>query len=261
MNLIVIIGRKTIETARELGKLVFMVKNVFFWLFNSRLETEEVIRQTLKIGVESIFVSALTSLFTGMVLSLQTGYSTVKLFNEPLYVGTIVGFSLVRELSPVLTAVIVAGRAGSNITAELGTMAVTEQINALYTLGTNPYSYLLIPRYIAFMIALPVLTLMGNIIGTLGGAFVAYIKFSLSPVIFFDDIFQYMDTNTLLHGLSKTFFFAFTLATISCYKGLYATGGAEGVGRATTQSVVLSIIMIFAIDYFAGLFLIVVGVT
>lgn len=261
MKIIEIFGSKMIKITSELGKSVLMIKNVFYWLFKSKIEFEQTLKQTVRIGVDSAGVSALTSLFTGMVLSLQSGYTSKNLFNEPLYVGTVVGFSLVKELSPVLTAIVVAGRAGSSITAEIGTMAVTEQIDALYTLGTNPYSYLLIPRYIGFMIAIPILTLFSNIIGILGGFLVAYIKLSVPSTVFFDDILQFMEIKNFMHGFIKTFFFAFIIATVSCYKGLYTTGGAEGVGRSTTQSVVISMIMILAIDYFVSSFLVLVGIT
>ncbi|MGC8866964.1 MAG: MlaE family ABC transporter permease [Elusimicrobiales bacterium] len=260
MSFIGIFGRYVIEIAYELGRVVLMIKNLFYWFFKSKLETEQIFKQTVRIGIDSLGVTLLTNLFTGMVLSLQTGYTSKSLFNEPLYVGTIVGFSLVKELAPVLTAIVVAGRVGSNITAEIGTMVVTEQIDALYTLGTNPYTYLLLPRYIAFLIALPVLTLFANIMGILGGCLVAYIKLSVPSTIFFDDIFQFMEVKNFMHGFIKTFFFAFTIATVSSYKGLYTSGGAEGVGRATTQSVVISMIMILVIDYFVSSLLVLVGI-
>ncbi len=261
MNPIRLIGRNMINITLELGKATLMIRNVFYWFFKSKLETEQVFKQIIRIGIDSLGVVALTSLFTGMVLSLQSGYTSKSLFNEPLYVGTLVGFSLVKELAPVLTAIVVAGRSGSSITAEIGSMVVSEQIDALYTLGTNPYSYLLVPRYIAFLIALPVLTLFANIIGILGGFFVASIKLSVPSTVFFDDIFQFMEIKNFMHGFIKTFFFAFTIATISCYKGLYTSGGAEGVGKATTQSVVMSMIIIVVIDYFVSSLLVVVGIT
>lgn len=261
MNILYYIGKNTIGIVKELGRITYMIRNVIYWFFNSPFEKNQTLKQTIRIGIDSIGVTTLTSLFTGMVLSLQSGYTSKNLFNEPLYVGTVVGFSLVKELAPVLTAIVVAGRAGSSITAEIGTMAVTEQIDALYTLGTNPYSYLLIPRYIGFIIALPILTLFANIIGILGGFFVAYIKLSVPSTVFFDDIFQFMEIKNFMHGFIKTFFFAFTLATISCYKGLYTTGGAEGVGKSTTQSVVLSMIMILAIDYFVSSLLVLIGIS
>ncbi len=260
MNPIRLVGRNMINITLELGKATLMIKNVFYWFFKSKLESEQIFKQTVRIGIDSLGVVALTSLFTGMVLSLQSGYTSKNLFNEPLYIGTLVGFSLVKELAPVLTAIVVAGRAGSNITAEIASMAVSEQLNALYTLGTNPYSYLFVPRYIAFLIALPVLTLFANIIGILGGFFVASIKLSVPSTVFFDDIFQFMEIKNFMHGFIKTFFFAFTIATISCYKGLYTSGGAEGVGKATTQSVVLSMIMILVIDYFVSSFLALIGI-
>jgi len=238
-----------------------MIKNLFFWLFNSKLEKKEVFKQTVRIGVDSLGVATLTSLFTGMVLALQSGYTSKNLFNEPLYVGTVVGFSLVKELAPVLTAIVVAGRAGSSVTAEIGSMAVTEQIDALYTLGTNPSTYLLIPRYLAFMIALPVLTLFSNIVGILGGYIVSSIKLSIPSTVYFDDILQYMEVKNFMHGFIKTFFFAFMIATVSCYKGLYTEGGAEGVGKSTTNSVVLSMVLILAIDYFVSAFLVLIGIT
>jgi len=255
------IGEVTINLSFHLGRCCLMIKNIFFWLFNSRLEKNEIIKQSVRIGVESIGVVILTSLFTGMVLALQSGYTSKNLFNEPLYVGTVVGFSLVKELAPVLTAIVVSGRAGSSVTAEIGTMVITEQVDALYTLGTNPSSYLLIPRYIAFLIALPILTLFANVIGIVGGFVVSYVKLGIASTIYFDDIFQYMEVKNFMHGFIKTFFFAFAIATISCYKGLYATGGAEGVGKATTQSVVLSMIIILAIDYFVSSFLVILGIT
>ncbi len=261
MKIIEMLGKKTINLSFHLGRAFIMVKNVFFWIFKARLEKEEIYKQTVRIGIDSIGVCALTSLFTGMVLALQSGYTSKNLFNEPLYVGTVVGFSLVKELAPVLTAIVVSGRAGSSITAEIGAMAVTEQIDALYTLGTNPSVYLLIPRYFAFLIALPILTLFANIVGILGGWMVSVIKLGIPSNIYFDDIFQFMEIKNFMHGFIKTFFFAFTIATVSCYKGLYTEGGAEGVGRATTSSVVLSMILILAIDYFVSAFLILVGIT
>ncbi|MEF3279410.1 MAG: ABC transporter permease [Elusimicrobiota bacterium] len=254
-------GKLTIKIARHLGRASVMIKNVFFWTFMAKLEKKEIFKQTTRIGVNSIGVTTLTSLFTGMVLALQSGYTSKNLFNEPLYVGTVVGFSLVKELAPVLTAIVVSGRAGSSVTAEIGTMVVTEQIDALYTLGTNPSVYLLIPRYFAFLIALPLLTVFANVMGILGGFIVSIIKLGIPSTVYFDDIFQFMEVKNFMHGFIKTFFFAFTIATVSCYKGLYTEGGAEGVGRSTTNSVVLSMILILAIDYFVSSFLVLIGIT
>jgi phospholipid/cholesterol/gamma-HCH transport system permease protein len=255
------IGKSTLDISKHLGRATFMIKDVFYWAFKSRLEKNEIYKQTVRIGVDSVGVASLVSLFTGMVLALQTGYTSQNLFNEPLYVGTAVGFSLVKELAPVLTAIVVCGRAGSSVTAEIGTMAVTEQIDALYTLGTNPSSYLLIPRYFAFLIALPVLTVIANIIGIFGGFAVGVVRLGISSTVFIDDIIDFMEVKNFMHGFIKTFLFAFTIATVSCYKGLYTEGGAEGVGKSTTESVVLSMILILVIDYFASSFLVLIGIT
>jgi len=196
-----------------------------------------------------------------MVLALQSGYTSKSLFNEPLYVGSVVGFSLVKELGPVLTAIVVAGRAGAAVTAEIGTMKVTEQIDALYTLGTNPSSYLIIPRYIAFFITLPILTIFSDFIGILGGFMVSVVKLGVASTVYWDDIFMYMEIKNFMHGFIKSFFFAFMIATVSCYKGLYTEGGAQGVGKSTTQSVVSSMVLILVIDYFVSSLLVAVGIT
>ena len=160
----------------------------------------------VKIGVESLPVTTLTSVFTGMVLALQTAYSTRNIFNEPVYIGSIVGFSMVKELGPVLTAIVVAGRVGAAIAAELGTMKVTEQIDAVYTLGTNPIKYLAVPRFVAISIMLPILTILADIIGIFGGFVVSIYKLGIAPVVYKNDILDYMRVNDLLHGLIKSFF-------------------------------------------------------
>lgn len=255
------IGKNLIELSRKLGQTYYMAESAFLWMFYSPLEKKEIIKQTVRIGVNSLSVTSLTSLFTGMVLALQSGYTSKSLFNEPLYVGSVVGFSLVKELGPVLTAIVVAGRAGAAVTAEIGTMRVTEQIDALYTLGTNPSSYLVIPRYFAFFIALPVLTVFSDFIGIIGGFIVSSIKLSVASSVYFDDIFNYMEIKNFMHGFIKSFFFAFTIATVSCYKGLHAEGGAQGVGKATTESVVTSMVLILAIDYFVSALLVAIGIS
>ncbi|GAB4029100.1 MAG: ABC transporter permease [Elusimicrobiota bacterium] len=255
------LGEKLLMLSRKLGQTYYMVGSALFWTLHAPLEKREIIKQTLIIGVRSLSVTSLTSLFTGMVLALQSGYTSKSLFNEPLYVGSVVGFSLVKELGPVLTAVVVAGRAGAAVTAEIGTMRVTEQIDALYTLGTNPSSYLVIPRYFAFLITLPLLTVFSDFIGIAGGFMVSSVKLSVASSVYFDDIFNYMEVKNFMHGFIKSFFFAFTIATVSCYKGLYAEGGAQGVGKATTESVVSSMVLILAIDYFVSALLVAVGIS
>ncbi|OGS12699.1 MAG: hypothetical protein A2234_00525 [Elusimicrobia bacterium RIFOXYA2_FULL_58_8] len=254
------IGRDFISLTEALGSAALMLKSVAFWFFRSRFELGEVSKQAVKIGVDSITVTALTSFFTGMVLALQMGHSMKNLFNEPMFIGTMVAFSMLKELGPVMTSIVVAGRAGAVVTAEIGTMKVTEQIDALYTLGTNPTRYLLVPRYIAFMITLPLLTVFADFLGVAGGCLVGAVKLGVSPVVYMDDIFTYLELADFMHGFLKTFFFAFMIATVSCYKGLNTKGGAEGVGKATTEAVVASMVLVMVLDYFISALLVAVGV-
>ena len=246
--------------AETMGASALMIKSVVFWLFRSRFEAGETAKQAVTIGVNSLTVTALTSFFTGMVLSLQSGHSSKNLFNEPLYIGTLVAFSMLKELGPVLTSIVVAGRAGAVVTAEIGTMKVTEQIDALYTLGTNPTRYLLVPRYIAFMITLPLLTVFADFIGILGGCIVGVVKLGIPTSVFMGDIYTYLEVADFMHGFIKTFFFAFMIATVSCYKGLNTTGGAEGVGKSTTEAVVTSMVLVMVMDYFISAALVAVGI-
>ncbi|MBI5745164.1 MAG: ABC transporter permease [Elusimicrobia bacterium] len=254
------LGHEFMSLAEALGSAALMLKSVVYWLIRSKFELSETLKQAVKIGVDSFTVTALTSFFTGMVLALQMGYSTKNLFNEPLFIGTLVAFSMLKELGPVLTSIVVAGRAGAVVTAEIGTMQVTEQIDALYTLGTNPTRYLLVPRYLAFLITLPLLTVFADFIGVMGGCIVGAVKLGVPASVYFDDIFTYLEIADFLHGFLKTYFFAFMIATVSCYKGLHTKGGAEGVGKSTTEAVVVSMVMVMVMDYFISALLVAVGV-
>lgn len=254
------LGRLIIRFLTQLGQASRMVSSCVFWLFNAPLEFAQTMQQTTKIGVDSLTVATLTSLFTGMVLALQAGTTVRSILSEPLYIGTIVGFSLVRELGPVLTAFVVAGRAGAAVTAEIGTMRVTEQIDALHTLGTNPVRYLVIPRMIGFLIAIPVLTLCANFSGMFGGYLVSVKGLNVPSNVYIEDITTFIGVDDLMHGFIKSVIFAFMVGTICCYKGLNTRGGAEGVGRSTTQAVVASMVFILVLDYFLTEILNAVGI-
>lgn len=258
-NLFKFIGKWFLSIAEVVGSAALMLKSVLFWVFFSKLEVEETAKQSVKIGVDSFLVTALTSFFTGMVLSLQMGQTTRNLFNEPIYVGTMVAFSLVKELGPVLTSLVVAGRAGAVITAEIGTMRVTEQIDALYTLGTNPTRHLLVPRFIAFLLTLPLLTIFADFIGIIGGCIVGVVKLNIPVPVYFDDILTYLSFKDVMHGFVKTYFFAFMIAMVSCHKGMNTSGGAEGVGKSTTEAVVVSMVLVMVLDYFVSAMLVAVG--
>src|SRR5262245_10668586 len=244
------LGASVLRMAESLGKVADMVRKSFALIFAGKWETKLSIDQMNEIGVASFPVVGLTSLFTGMVLAFQSGFSFMKVFNEPIYVGSVVGLSLVKELGPVLTSVVIAGRVGAAITAELGTMNVTEQLDALYTLGTSPVRYLAVPRYIAMMVMVPILSALANIIGITGGYLVANLQLKIPGGIYWDEVKTFVANDDVAHGIIKSFFFGLIIVTTSCYMGFNCSGGAEGVGRATTRAVVISMVLILVGDYF-----------
>jgi phospholipid/cholesterol/gamma-HCH transport system permease protein len=195
-----------------------------------------------------------------MVLAFQSGFSFMKVFNEPIYVGSVVGLSLVKELGPVLTSMVISGRVGAAITAELGTMNVTEQLDALYTLGTSPIRYLAVPRFIAMMIMVPILSALANIIGIIGGFLVASLQLRIPSGTYWDEVTTMVDVNDVAHGLIKSFFFGLIIVTTACFTGFNCSGGAEGVGRGTTRSVVVSMVLILVGDYFLSALLVSFGI-
>lgn len=233
----------------QMGRFFQMMGRVFAWTPRPPYDWRELFRQMVKVGVNSTPVVLLTTLFTGMVLALQT-FTVLRRFNAESFVGSLVALSMVRELSAVLSGLIVAGRAGSAMGAELGTMRVTEQIDALEVMATDPVHYLVVPRVWASTIMLPLLVALGNGIGIFGGYMVSVVLFGANPVSYVNRTFQYMDLNDLLSGLIKSAVFGFLLALIGCQQGFYTTGGAEGVGRSTTAAVVVASIAILISDFF-----------
>ncbi len=254
-------GREVMGAAESVGRFAFLVRSTFAWMLRAPIEWRQVLIQMMRIGVESLPVTTMTTFFTGMVLALQTGASSKHFFNEPLFVGTVVSFSMVMELAPVMTALVVAGRAGAAIAAELGTMKVTEQIDALYTLGTDPVRYLVIPRVMAFILVLPVLTVVADFSGCFGGWVVSYVKLGIPTSVYPADIFDNMEIRHFVHGFLKTFVFASIISFISCFKGITTSGGAEGVGKSTTAAVVLSMASVLIMDYFVTAILSALGIT
>lgn len=256
-RLLRLLGGPLLSLSESMGRVVILCRQTFSWL--KAAERTSIFEQIVAMGVDSIPVTALTSLFTGMVLALQTGFSFRKVFNEPIYVGTVVGLSLTKELGPVLTAVVVSGRVGAAIAAELGTMNVTEQLDALYTLGTNPVKYLAVPRFIACLFSIPILTFMADFIGILGGLLIAVYRLSIPRAVYMNEIRQ-LGWREGMHGIIKSFFFAAIIVIVSCYKGFNCEGGAEGVGKATTSAVVISMVLILVMDYFLSAVLVSFGI-
>ncbi len=235
---------------KGLGIASQLVIDTFICIIKGQVNIRNTIIQMVEVGYMSFPIILLTSFFVGMVLALQVGSATANLFNEPVYIGMITGYALVKELGPVLTAVVITGRVGAAITAEIGTMKVTEQIDALYTLGTNPVRYLAVPRFIACILMLPLLVAISNIIGIYGGLVVSSLTWDIPSTVYIGDILDVMTVQTFFHGFIKSFFFAGILVTVACHKGFQCSGGAEGVGKATTSSVMISMILMLVSDYF-----------
>ena len=202
-----------------------------------------------QIGVRSLSIVIITSAFIGMVLALQTAYALAD-FGGKMFVGKIVSLSLVRELAPVLMSLMVGGRVGAGMTAEIGTMKVTEQIDALRALATNPIRKLVVPRVIATTIMFPLLTVVAMALGILGGLIIAVANLNLSANYYLRSVIESISYNDLASGIGKTFFFGFSTALIGCYNGLRTSGGADGVGRATTMTVVAGAITVLIMDFF-----------
>ena len=213
------------------------------------IERPLLMQQLEQIGVRSISIVVITSAFIGMVLALQTAYA-LEDFGGKLFIGTIVSLSLVRELAPVLMSLMVGGRVGAGITAEIGTMKVTEQIDALRALATNPVRKLVVPRVLATTLMFPLLTIISCALGILGGMLIAVANLHLSANFYLRSVVESVAYNDLASGIGKTFFFGFAISLIACYNGLRTSGGADGVGRATTTTVVTGAITVLIMDFF-----------
>jgi phospholipid/cholesterol/gamma-HCH transport system permease protein len=213
------------------------------------VESSLLIAQFEQIGVRSLSIVAITSMFIGMVLALQTAYS-LEQFGVKLFIGKVVSLSLVRELAPVMMSLMVGGRVGAGITAEIGTMKVTEQIDALRALATSPVRKLVVPRVVGCTIMFPVLTVVSNFVGILGGLLIAVANLHLTGNWYLRSVIDTVKYNDLASGIGKTFFFGFGVGLIACYNGLRTTGGADGVGRSTTQTVVMGAITVLIMDFF-----------
>jgi len=243
------IGEPVLGMLEELGRFFYILAQAFLWSFRPPFDRAQWLRQMVRVGVDSIPVVTLTALFTGMVLALQT-YRGFERFHAEAYVGSVVALSLTRELAPVLTGLMVAGRVGSSMAAELGTMRVTEQIDALYAMATDPVQYLVVPRVGAALVMLPFLAVVADAVGIVGGWLVAGGLFHANTQQYWRSTFQYLEVNDITSGLIKAAFFGLVLAATGCSKGFYTTGGAEGVGRATTAAVVMASLSILLSDFF-----------
>ncbi len=234
---------------RHLGEVAILFFRTLSWLVRPPLDLKNIMGQMVEIGVRSLPVVSLVAISTGMVSALQGGHAAKLVETMGLVAGG-VALGMVRELGPVLTALMLAGRVGAGITAELGTMKVTEQIDALETLATNPIKYLAVPRFMAGIIMAPILTIYAEAIGITGGYFIGVHKLGIGPRQYLDGTIEALTTSDISSGLIKAIVFGAIVTIIGCYEGFKTEGGAEGVGRATTISVVTSCVLILVSDYF-----------
>jgi phospholipid/cholesterol/gamma-HCH transport system permease protein len=244
-----IIGIWVLRFLAESGKVMIFSFKTLTWAFRPPFDIRNLLKQMEEVGIKSVPVVLITGAFTGMVLALQS-YTGFKRFNAEAFVGTVVALSMTRELGPVLSGLMVSGRVGSAMAAELGTMQVTEQIDALYTLATNPIKYLIVPRFLASVIIMPILAVFADVVGILGGYLVSVNLLGSNPTIYVRRTFDYLDLDDIYIGLLKATVFGMIISIIGCYQGFHTQGGAEGVGKATTKAVVVSSLLILIANYF-----------
>lgn len=242
-------GRAVFGIFKGMGEWSLFVWESIKWLARPPVRIRLFFQQMEFVGVKSTPIIILTGLFVGAVFALQTG-KAFALFNAESLVGATIGLTLAREIGPVFTALMVTARACSAMAAELGTMRVTEQIDALETMAVDPVQYLVVPRVVAATLMTPLLTAIFNFVGIIGGYLVGVRLLNIDEGSFLTKLYYYVEVNDLLGGLVKAAFFGFAISLISCYQGFNTRNGAQGVGRATTQAVVISSVTVLVMDYF-----------
>lgn len=243
------IGRVFIEFLASTGRLTLFLTNSLVQGLQPPYYFRQMLRQFWEIGYLSLPVVGLTAFFTGMVLALQS-YTGFSRFNAEGAIASVVALSMTRELGPVLAGLMISGRIGGAMAAEIGTMRVTEQLDALITLSTNPQKYLIAPRLLAGVTMLPLLVLVADVIGIFGGYIVSVYRLDFNPAIYIKQTFDFIQIGDVTSGLIKAAVFGFIITSMGCYHGFNSKGGAQGVGRATTYAVVSSSILILVANYF-----------
>lgn len=242
-------GVRVSDFVRLSGGMLLLFLSAFRWAAVPPYRVRHTVEQMVKIGVNSLPIVTLTNFFIGVVIAFQSAYQMKKVSAE-IYIPSLVAISICREIAPVITGLVVAGRIGASIAAEIGSMKVTEQVDALEALAANPVKYLVVPRFLALVLTLPLLTVYGDMIGIAGGYAVSTLKLGLSSSMYMKMTFLPLELKDIFTGLFKTIVFAALIGVISCYQGLRVEGGAEGVGAATTRAVVLSFVCIIVSDAF-----------
>lgn len=240
---------KIFQILNEIGLITQLaletIKNVLAGKIRARL----IFEQMVKIGIDSLPIALTSAFFVGMVFAVQVGTEFVK-FGASKYIGGVMGIAVARELAPALTGIVIASRVAAAISAELGTMSVTEQIDALKAMGSNPIRYLVGPRLIACTLMMPLLTVLADILCFFGGYLVAVYLVKVNAVDYMTSAQQFLKTGDIYGGIAKSFVFGLIISVIACYRGINTRGGAKGVGEATTSSVVTSLIALFVVNYF-----------
>ena len=248
------VGRTVMGTVADLGGISVLAWQIVRWAARPPFRLANLFAQLDFVGVGSTFIVTLTGTFTGMVFAQQSSRA-FEIFGAESLVGPTVGLTVTRELAPVFTALMVTMRAGSAMCTELGTMRVTEQVDALETMAVNPIQYLLVPRVLAGLLMVPMLTLLFDMAGLAGGFFISVEVKGISAGTWMARTQQWLDPEDVWEGVIKAAVFGFTMALIACYKGFNASGGAKGVGKATTEAMVTGALSIFILDYFVGVLL------
>jgi phospholipid/cholesterol/gamma-HCH transport system permease protein len=242
------VGRGAFSVLHGAGNAALFAAEALSHVLRPPFHAKLFLRQLVEIGFFSLPVVALTAIFSGMVLALQS-YTGFARFNAESAVATVVVLSITRELAPVLAGLMVAGRVGAAMAAEIGTMRVTDQIDALTTLSTNPMKYLVVPRLLAAVVALPLLVVVADILGVAGGFLVSVVKLDFNPSVYMQNTWQFLKFLDVFSGLVKAAVFGFVIALMGCFHGYHSRGGAQGVGAATTAAVVSASILILACNY------------
>ena len=248
------LGAFAMASIAGVGDVCLFALRTVGWIFARRQRRDVLIPNFYRIGVLSLPVVALTGLFIGMVLAVQS-YAQFKALGLETRLGSVINLSLVRELGPVLAATMLAGRVGSAMAAELGTMRVTEQIDALESMGANPIYYLVVPRFLGCLILIPSLTVMADFMGVLGGYLYSHVLLGIDYHHYWENSREYVDAFDFLMGIFKSLFFGAAIALVSCHHGFHCDHGAEGVGRAATNAFVHSFVLILVLDLFLGIWL------
>jgi phospholipid/cholesterol/gamma-HCH transport system permease protein len=242
------VGRRSLNLVQEAGGMLIFLLESLALTFVPPFRFRRLLQEIYNIGVRSIPIVILTSAFTGMVTALQ-GYYTLRQYGSEGALGSVVALSLIREMGPVLTAIMVSARAGSAVTAEIGIMRITEQLDALDTMAVNPLQYVVTPKLLTGIIAVPLLTAIFDVVGILGGYLVGVVLLGVSSGAYFSGMKQSVVAMDVNGGIVKSLVFGLTIILVACYKGYYTEHGAEGVSKATNQTVVLSAVLVLALDY------------